>query len=547
MSKRLFRLLVLILIIEASPVNSWQQQQQQQKCMSILSRGGLSALYLFRRQRRLSPTPFTQRIAVARSSTSAPTKVIFSTMASSTSTEAPHENNSSNNNNKCAPQVHKNDRLIRAVRTSDVLACAKHAAAGGLVAFPTETVYGLGCDALNPDAIQAVFDAKERPLTDPLIVHVLSAADAFCLWAATAAHDAATSGNTATANTTTTNTTNNNNNMEGRILAALCEAFWPGPLTLVAAAALGGGGGRNNITIPPNIMAGTGYVAVRSPRHATARALLEAAQIPMAAPSANKFGHVSPTTADHVWDDLQFELVWILEDTTIVNDTIGAAAAEAAANEEVDSSRTASCKVGVESTVAKVEQRPIPGSDECEYVVTVLRQGAVSAQDLTLCLEKAGLLRHGDAVVSVTSSLKRVTADHVANVAPGQTLRHYSPNLPSYLVSAACVEHQHEDGAPNNTKFALEKTVVLDYAGQLIAWKQSALAYRDFSPTGDSTEAAQNVFDTLRWAEQVRGAERILFPELYVSSSSDALTLALKDRLTRAASGVVIESILHDA
>lgn len=406
------------------------------------------------------------------------------------------------------------DRVIRAVRTSDVMACAVHAASGGLVAFPTETVYGLGCDALNPDAIQAVFDAKERPLTDPLIVHVLSADDAFDLWAATSS-----------TTTITTSIAGDGDGdvpikLEGRILAALCDEFWPGPLTMVAAAALD--------KVPSKIMAGTGFVAVRSPRHATARALLKAAAIPMAAPSANKFGHVSPTTADHVWDDLQCEPVWILEDA-------------ATANENLSKSMRTSCEVGLESTIAKVEQREMADTNSSKYVVTVLRQGAVSAQDIMSCLDGAGLRLGTD--VMVTLNLKQATADHVVNVAPGQTLRHYSPNVPSFLVSVESVQQQRDNDQTSN--HVLETAVVLDYAGQLIEWKKFALAYRDLSPSGNSAEAAQVLFDTLRWAEHVKGAVRIFSPEMD-ESSSDALVLALKDRLTRAASGRVVDS-LHDA
>jgi L-threonylcarbamoyladenylate synthase len=408
----------------------------------------------------------------------------------------------------------------KALRTRDIAACAQHLVNGGLVAFPTETVYGLGCNALNSTAIQAVFDAKERPLTDPLIVHVLSNVEAFSLWEATSSSSTTAfdeQNQAANENGDSRVQTNCEINLEATILRALCKHFWPGPLTLVAKATAG--------VVPLKIMAGTGYCAIRAPRHPTARALLEAAQIPIAAPSANKFGHVSPTTASHVWDDLQYEPVWILEEETKANQNVA----------------QATCEVGVESTVAKVESRISEAASNVDdatttvalYDVTVLRQGAVSLQDITRCLEAEGL-RIGIDI--------QVTSDDVATVSPGQLLRHYSPNVPSYLVTAACIAHQQS--SPPAQSF-LEKTVVLDYGGQLHSWKASALAYRDFSPTGDSAEAAQTVFNTLRWAEQVPGAERIVFPDVDTDAASrDALLLAIKDRLTRAASGNSIDHLL---
>jgi L-threonylcarbamoyladenylate synthase len=413
----------------------------------------------------------------------------------------------------------------RALRTRDIAACAQHVVNGGLVAFPTETVYGLGCNALNSTAIQAVFDAKERPLTDPLIVHVLSDVDAFALWEATSSTTAFDEqSQTANINGNSGVQTNGEMNLEAKILKALCKHFWPGPLTLVAKATAD--------VVPLKIMAGTGYCAIRSPRHHTARALLEAAQIPIAAPSANKFGHVSPTTASHVWDDLQYEPVWILEEEAKVN----------------QNGAQATCEVGVESTVAKVESRirgaAAPNANGATtaalYEVTVLRQGAVSVQDITRCLEATGL-RIGIDVQVACNKKQHVTPDDVATVSPGQLLRHYSPNVPSFLVTAACIAQQQSPPAQS----FLEKTVVLDYGGLLQSWKASALAYRDFSPTGESAEAAQTVFDTLRWAEQVPGAERIIFPDLDTDAASrDALLLAIKDRLTRAASGNSIDQVL---
>lgn len=344
------------------------------------------------------------------------------------------------------------------------------------MAFPTETVYGLGCHALDPSAINKVFSAKERPLTDPLIVHVTSTQQAQALWAAQPDY------------------------AEANALQVLCDAFWPGPLTLVAKAAE---------HVPSLLMANTGYVACRCPSHSLARSLLEKAQVPIAAPSANKFGHVSPTRAQHVFDDLKEEDVWIVDDASNNNNDVV-------------------CNVGVESTVAKLEF----DNNESSGTITVLRQGAVSARDLRETLQQHGM----DLVFTVVSSTKKQQQKNVAAVSPGQCYRHYSPDIPSFILSSQAWE--------NGTRSSdLSSTVVIDFHQKLIATKGDALAYRDLAASGDSSEAAQAVFETLRWAEQVEGATRIVFPELHVTDKTDALTLALKDRLTRAASGVVVDCL----
>jgi L-threonylcarbamoyladenylate synthase len=144
--------------------------------------------------------------------------------------------------------------------------------AGGLVAFPTETVYGLGANALDPVAVQKIFAAKERPGWDPLIVHVTGMSLAEQL-------------------------------AEG-LPATLLARFWPGPLTVVV---------PKKPCVPDAVTAGRPNVALRMPRHPVAQALLAAAGCPVAAPSANKFGRPSPTRAQHVVDDLGDRVDLILD------------------------------------------------------------------------------------------------------------------------------------------------------------------------------------------------------------------------------------------
>ncbi len=153
---------------------------------------------------------------------------------------------------------------------------AAHLRSGALVAFPTETVYGLGADATNALAVARIFEAKGRPQFNPLIVHVLdlSAAEQFARFSPKARKVAAT--------------------------------FWPGPLTLVAAR-------EENCPIADLVSAGLPTLALRVPDHAVARALLKAAGKPLAAPSANRSGHVSATRAEHVAADLENSVVMILD------------------------------------------------------------------------------------------------------------------------------------------------------------------------------------------------------------------------------------------
>jgi L-threonylcarbamoyladenylate synthase len=211
---------------------------------------------------------------------------------------------------------------------------------GGLVAFPTETVYGLGANALDARAVGRIFEVKGRPANDPLIVHVAGTADL----------------------TTLTE----------RVPAAalkLAEQFWPGPLTLVLP--------RSPI-VPDAVTAGLATVAVRMPAHPVARALIAAAGVPVAAPSANLFSRPSPTTAAHVLEDLRDRIEIV-----------------------IDAGPT---RVGVESTVLDLSG-PVP---------VVLRPGAVTREMLL------GVLP------SVDERTGRPEEDAVMP-SPGMLSRHYSP------------------------------------------------------------------------------------------------------------------------
>lgn len=170
--------------------------------------------------------------------------------------------------------------VVKADRAS-ILSAASVLRAGGLVAFPTETVYGLGADATNGAAVARIFEAKGRPRFNPLIVHVpdLAAAETLAVFSGDARR--------------------------------LANAFWPGPLTMVLARKPGCG-------LSELVSAGLDTVAIRCPRHRVAAALLKAAGRPLAAPSANRSGHVSATEAEHVAADLGERVTMVLDDGATV-------------------------------------------------------------------------------------------------------------------------------------------------------------------------------------------------------------------------------------
>jgi L-threonylcarbamoyladenylate synthase len=220
--------------------------------------------------------------------------------------------------------------------------------AGGLVAFPTETVYGLGAHALDVIALRRIFDAKGRPSQDPLIVHVGDFGQILAL--------------------------------VSRLPLGAIELgarFWPGPLTLVM---------PRSTAVPNEVTAGLETVAVRIPSHAVARALLAAARVPIAAPSANLFSRPSPTRAEHVLEDLNGRIDMILD--------------------------AGATEVGVESTVL----------DLSTGTPTVLRPGAISIESLR---ELVPSVRMRDTRQEATNTR--------AMASPGLLTKHYSPRTPLTL------------------------------------------------------------------------------------------------------------------
>lgn len=321
---------------------------------------------------------------------------------------------------------------------------------GGLVAFPTETVYGLGADALDAEAVRSIFIAKGRPANDPLIVHVASES---ALAEVVAGIPPAA--------------------------LTLIKRFWPGPLTLVLPRAA---------CVPQIVTAGGETVAVRMPAHPVALALLQAFGTPIAAPSANRFGHVSPTLAEHVLADLDGAIDLIL-----------------------DGGPT---NIGVESTVLTLLTDP----------PTILRPGGVSREALI-------------AVLGEVHVLDRPLLPTEIAPAPGTLFQHYAPRakLTLYQGTRQATLQAMREAAINLHAQGLRVGLLLaeeDLAGfaDLPATLQSAGSQQ--APA----EIARQLFAALRALDQ-NGVQVILARDF----GAAGLGLAIRDRLTRAAGGDVIQ------
>jgi L-threonylcarbamoyladenylate synthase len=318
---------------------------------------------------------------------------------------------------------------------------------GGLVAFPTETVYGLGANALDPAAVARIFDVKGRPANDPLIVHVATTGDLAPL--AEHVPDAALS---------------------------LADRFWPGPLTLVM---------RRSPLVHDAVTAGLATVAVRIPAHPVARALIAAARVPVVAPSANLFSRPSPTTAAHVLEDLEGRIDLV-----------------------IDAGPTS---VGVESTVLDLSG-PVP---------LVLRPGAVTKEMLL------GVLPRVDERHEASSGT-------AAMPSPGMLSRHYSPRASLTLY----------EGAPA----AVARRMTADASGLLAKGRRVGVIVADedevgaghvvrIGPLARPDIVASRLYGALRELDAA-GVDVVLARQF---PSDEGLGRALRDRLSRAAAGRVVD------
>lgn len=324
--------------------------------------------------------------------------------------------------------------------------------AGQLVAFPTETVYGLGANASDSAAVGRIFEAKGRPSTDPVIVHLASADQL-----SEVAIDIPA------------------------LAQTLIAKFWPGPLTLIL---------KRGPKIVDQVSAGLPTVGVRVPANPIAQALIRAAGVPIAAPSANLFGHTSPTTAHHVLDDLNGKIPLILD---------GGATG-----------------VGVESTIVDLTTDP-PG---------LLRPGGVTLEALQPLIPNLVMIKH-------------YAAENEAVAAPGMLEKHYAPRAELRLLEGA-------DGAIRRAMLTMSnqildqgKTVGLLLANDdknSLPGLDNSVEIVTLGPLEDLEKVAKNLYEGMRKLD-ARGVAVILarsYPAVGIGS-------AIRDRLVRAAQGRVIQ------
>jgi len=261
--------------------------------------------------------------------------------------------------------------------------------AGGIVAIPTETVYGLAANALDPEAVAKIYEAKGRPSTNPLIIHVTSVDDAKKLassWPVVA--------------------------------QKLANAFWPGPLTLIV---------PKNPIVPDNATAGLPNVALRIPSHPVMRAVIDAAGLPLAAPSANRSQAVSPTRAGHVLKSLGDRIDLILDAGTTEH--------------------------GLESTVV-----------DCTVVPPrILRPGPITISDI-------------ERIVGRVKSEQGSVADDTARSSPGMSQKHYSPQARLKIVPAAALAKAIADADPPAGAFLIGGAV-LNAKATLVQMPSDPVAY----------------------------------------------------------------------
>lgn len=345
-----------------------------------------------------------------------------------------------------------------------IAAAAALLRAGELVGMPTETVYGLAADALDPEAVKKIFAAKGRPADHPLIVH-LPSAEHLPQWAAAIPKDA----------------------------IALARAFWPGPLTLIL---------KRTPDVPDEVTGGQDTVGVRVPSHPVALALLRAFDGGLAAPSANRFGRISPTTAAHVHEELGERVALILD---------GGA-----------------CEVGIESTIL----------DFSRDAPEILRPGAIGPEDIARVIGRRPRVR-GEVQPEVDATAawqgradlagdagKGAVASDATDSAPrvsGALAAHYAPRTPLRLVEPALLVDEAVALAGEGSRVTVLAHSTPDPRDARLTWR---------TLPADPAAYAQGLYASLR-ALDTLGADFILIEALPGGPGWRAVA----DRLGRAAVG----------
>ncbi len=334
--------------------------------------------------------------------------------------------------------------VMRTMSEHAVQEAAEWICRGDVVGLPTETVYGLAANAFSDESVARIFAAKGRPQDNPLIVHIADINDLPRV-AKNIPQDA----------------------------YRLADAFWPGPLTLIL---------ERGDNVVPSVSAGLASVGVRLPAHEAARAVIKAAGVPLAAPSANMSGRPSPTSAAHVWDDLAGKIPYILDGGASV--------------------------MGVESTVLSLEEEAV-----------VLRPGFVTAEELAEVLQRP---------VRYASSVTAPLDEGKVPKSPGTKYKHYAPSAKLTLIEGPFdffLEQIRKMKEPN--------TWALCFEGEQAHLPLPALSY---GKLGDAHSQSAGLFAALRALDE-KGAKTAFVR----CDAGDETFLAVHNRLLRAAAFRVLK------
>ena len=334
-------------------------------------------------------------------------------------------------------------KIIYNPTSEDITAAAHVIREGGLVAFPTETVYGLGASALSAEAAEKIYRAKGRPSDNPLIIHLARAEDAALYAEISPAYEK-------------------------------LSVFMPGPLTVIL---------NKRDSIPASVTGGLSTVAVRVPSHPVAQALIKAAGVPIAAPSANRSGKPSCTAVEHVIDDMAGKIDMILD------------------GGESD--------FGLESTIL------LPYG---ERSVKVLRPGAITVE----------MLRLAGFEVSLDKAVTERLAEGEAPLAPGMKYRHYAPEAQVILLDGGETAVLSYMKAHKN-----QDTAFILYDEHLSEFQDSI--YRSIGKRGDTASYAHKLFSVLRALDSDK--IRVIYAPM---PEKDDIGLALYNRLLKAAGYTIL-------
>ena len=330
----------------------------------------------------------------------------------------------------------------------DIQTAADLLRTGGLVGIPTETVYGLGANGLDPAAVGRIFQAKGRPQDNPLILHIPGAdwLERYCRDIPAAAYE-------------------------------LARRFWPGPLTMVL---------RRRDNVPDQVTAGLDTVGMRCPAHPLCRAVIQAADVPVAAPSGNTSGRPSPTTAAHMLEDMDGRIDAILDGGP--------------------------CSVGVESTIVDLTCTP----------PRLLRPGGITLEQLRAALGE----------VAVDPAVTRLMGAGERPRAPGMKYRHYAPKAPVTVVTG-----EPERSAAYIAAHAGPGDGVICFEEFLPMYAGGARPVMSLGPAGDKGEQARRVFDALRAFDHT--AVSAIWAQ---GPDSGGIGLAVTNRLNKAAGFHIVEA-----